>query len=416
VTLNSLFGHVEASLAAGREKWERREREEAPHFEANSFFLKREVVDSRVLAALLSPTAAHGQGTTFLRLFLHNLKIDPDHLDLQRTRVDCECGFLDEEGKCRWIDVLVTLSDRSVIAIENKSRGAGDQPNQVEAYLRWLKRNYPDQFTFVYLSNQPPDSVSKDEWDGYGKRARWLLISDLSDWLVEWGEAAKARKVQDFLMGFSNHLRGGTLANNGDFFESGDAQALIVAESTQPEVLTAAAAILFHRYAIWLALWTQFMKTLEGLVLNGLESENAGWKVSIDEWRGAESEVWWYSFNLTCPSWRDAVYISFETGPENDWQMCQLGIRSIPLPKEKTAEETDLARSLQRSLGKSESSNWMWRKRIPELTDMRVPSQLILTQNVKEVSRIAEKVRDLAIQAKPVIDDWVQSRSVKGRA
>jgi hypothetical protein len=179
--------------------------------------------------------------------------------------------------------------------------------------LDWLRQIHSGRFTFVYLSDRrEPGSVGKDEWDSCGERAKCLPIGDLCDWLAEWRKAAEAPKVQEFMMDFSKHLQGGTLANNGDFFESGDAQAIIVAESTQPEFLTATAAILFHYEAVWRDLWSRFMGNLQGLVLNGLLGKDPGWKGSY----GNEWDDTWYSFNLAHLSWEDAVCVTFETGRE----------------------------------------------------------------------------------------------------
>jgi hypothetical protein len=391
-------------LTGAEKAWRQRQQQKAPYFKAFSFFLKREVVDSRVIGALLSPHATHGQGSAFLERFLRLIEVDATGLNLMRTSVECEVGFVDEEGQQRWTDITVTLSDSSVIAIESKSRNAADQPKQVTACLRWLEREHKGRFRFIYLSNRPqPKSINQGEWDRHGKHARSVSIDDLCEWLAQCQEGDIAPRVKQFLCDFSEHLKGGARMDHSDFRESDEATNVLLAKCAEPEVLETIATLLFHAESLWRELWTRFLKEVETHMCTLLAKDDPQWQLSATDW-----DVEWYSIYLKHPSWQQRFRICFQTGRLGKSQVCYQGI--LPDEKERMGD-SELGGILRKCLGKNQPwVGWIWGRPVSELNDIREPSQLILTQTPEEVKRRAQCVVDLARKVKPTLDEWVQNK------
>lgn len=83
-----------------------------------------EPIHSRILQFFLSDNPMHGQGFSFLRLFLKCIGID--------SQSDDEWVVTAETGR---VDIMIKrFHPRSVVIIENKSNWAGDQPNQLYRY------------------------------------------------------------------------------------------------------------------------------------------------------------------------------------------------------------------------------------------------------------------------------------------
>ncbi|WP_428273468.1 PD-(D/E)XK nuclease family protein [Candidatus Palauibacter sp.] len=135
-----------------------------------------EVLLSRIIGDLLNPAERHGQGTSLLGLLLERLpapsgtpKPRPDFSKPVRVQLE----RLISGG--RLIDITVDVATGAgpwCLAIENKPF-AGDQPNQVRDYLKYLKDEYEDRFLLIYLSPRgegPTDySLPKEElprWRG----------------------------------------------------------------------------------------------------------------------------------------------------------------------------------------------------------------------------------------------------------
>lgn len=116
---------------------------------------------SAMIAALLDPNGAHGQGTMFLKPFLSQLSAtggpelplsqdDPVSSWSVRTEVVCSEGRGDSDDAGRMDVVLETR--RSLVVIENKVY-AGDQWRQLERYHAYLQRCAQGRTTgLVYLT------------------------------------------------------------------------------------------------------------------------------------------------------------------------------------------------------------------------------------------------------------------------
>ena len=129
-----------------------------------------EVGLSRILADLLDPSAAHGQGTVFLLSLLNRVrhKLPGERVPtLQPGLVDTLCErTIDDGGR---LDISIEIrggtSGPLCIVIENKPYSA-DGKNQVDAYLRFLRSRYPGRHLLIYLSPHgglpAPESLPPD--------------------------------------------------------------------------------------------------------------------------------------------------------------------------------------------------------------------------------------------------------------
>lgn len=145
----SAFEDVLAAFKSIKEEAIEYNRKTSCDFNPLKQFVKdNEITHSKILSYLLNPYAEHGQKDLFLRPFLKTIGIaDPEKGDWVVT------------AERERIDILLKRREPiSVVVIENKSNGAGDQPNQLYRY--WHKemfRNpeYQDDkteyFKIVYL-------------------------------------------------------------------------------------------------------------------------------------------------------------------------------------------------------------------------------------------------------------------------
>lgn len=210
------------------------DRRVATRFSLFDFFHVQETDLSRVFRDLLDPRGTHGQGDTFLHLFLDEIReiLDDEvrgHFpagDLRDSRVNLE----HHTDMGRSIDIVVRVRRDTWIGIENKP-WAAEQPNQVSDYLRYLQtiagpETHPDAW-LVYLSgdgNLPetlPDdpenrmfcptlpyrgaergSPSLENWvekcltECEAERVRWFL-TDLIEYIRKWFEPAEPNGTGD---------------------------------------------------------------------------------------------------------------------------------------------------------------------------------------------------------------------------
>lgn len=131
------------------------DRRMARRFNVLDYISTSELGLSRVIADLLNPNAAHGQGVLFLDLLLRGLKQSSERgerpLDLtkdygdwevqgQPVRVETELTIPGGRRLDVWVQIGVG-TDRRCLAIENKPY-AGDGVRQVEDYLDYLEKEY----------------------------------------------------------------------------------------------------------------------------------------------------------------------------------------------------------------------------------------------------------------------------------
>lgn len=113
---------------------------------------------SPFLAELLNPKGKHGQGATFLRLFLTKFGIKDFDANNATVKLEHFIGRVTETSGGR-VDIFITDGKGSMILIENKIYAA-DQENQIKRY-----RGYNSKASLFYLTREgePPIGLSDDE-------------------------------------------------------------------------------------------------------------------------------------------------------------------------------------------------------------------------------------------------------------
>ena len=146
--LERFFAEVAPRLETAQTLDDELDRQLARRFNVFRYLRTDEMGFSRMIADLLDPAGDHGQGAAFLKLLTAKLEFaqDVNPSDLGNATVQTERQI---DGRRR-IDIVVEIDGKHCLAIENKSNFAGDQEDQVEDYLDWLKQY--DHSLLVYLS------------------------------------------------------------------------------------------------------------------------------------------------------------------------------------------------------------------------------------------------------------------------
>ncbi len=89
---------------------------------------EKELSHSKIIAELLNPKGAHGQGDIFLKLFLESIEITD--FNIVNAKVRTEVSYYN--GR---LDIIIENGKQQTIFIENKI-WATDQPKQLSRY-KW---------------------------------------------------------------------------------------------------------------------------------------------------------------------------------------------------------------------------------------------------------------------------------------
>ena len=167
---------------------------------------------SRIIADLLDPSAEHGQGQAMLEAMLKLLPETRHLADSLLTSADNPVRVATERPtpSGRRIDVSVeipTRTGRFCLAFENKPY-AGDQPGQIECYLRFLEgQGYENGFLFVYVPPRDQDpsasSLRPDQRERWGEKFRVMPYVggdvSLENWFRSCREGSDAGRLYWFL-------------------------------------------------------------------------------------------------------------------------------------------------------------------------------------------------------------------------
>jgi hypothetical protein len=174
----------------------------APGFSSFLFIPSRETTLSKILACLLDPKGAHGQGALFLRGFLDLLDGEWKTMDCRGAEVRTEESV--EEGR---LDVRIQMGGLAVV-IENKP-WAGDQDRQLERYI-----GRADTAALVYLTSDgrepSPKSISNEKLQEHRQKGRihlWSYRHHVLEWLSQCRCACKADRVSAFVAEFEDYIR-----------------------------------------------------------------------------------------------------------------------------------------------------------------------------------------------------------------
>ena len=220
----------------------RLQREKTELYDSNRFnpfqFMRTDEMGlSKILAFLLDPREAHGQGDLFLNSFLKFIN-KHQFLAYQKVNIYIEKITKEENDEITnettnettnkhgrhdiFIEGLLDNKRSWVISIENKLQGAVDQPKQMHTYAKDLKNYVSDSYFLIYLpifSNNPPEkSISEKGWAKLisDKKAMVLSASMLIQWLDNTIIIAPAVKqfCNDFKKFLSEDIMGNTQNSN----------------------------------------------------------------------------------------------------------------------------------------------------------------------------------------------------------
>lgn len=211
IHLDRFFRVAGHHIAASEKARLHRDRKLATGFNVFHFIEPDENRLSDVLAFLLDPKEAHGQGDHFLRLIFDQLGVAVDFEHTRKATVQREAATHNILNCRRRMDILVHAGHW--LAIENKV-DSPEQPEQVKDYLEHLHyytRRSSVEAALIYLSpnGRPPESVSRaliGELKASGKLHCWSYQVDLRQWLYRCRRDCVAPKIRAFVSDLMAYL------------------------------------------------------------------------------------------------------------------------------------------------------------------------------------------------------------------
>lgn len=206
-TVESLLKEVDFKIGTLQEARKRFSAQLAPDFNLFDYLRTDEMGVSKVIADLLDPQGAHGQGSVFLQAFARMLQQEWI-TDSNNWRVVTE----QQANGQRRIDVYLE-SDKGVIGIENKP-WATDQKNQLSDYAEYLRSavdNTNKRWLLIYLGNNEPsaDSIGKKELEDFERDKNLIRINfhSLVGWLNDCAAQSRALVVRVFIEELAKFVR-----------------------------------------------------------------------------------------------------------------------------------------------------------------------------------------------------------------
>ena len=204
----------------------RLQREKTELYDSNRFnpfqFMRTDEMGlSKILAFLLDPKGAHGQGDLFLNSFLKYIG-KHNFLAYDNIQVCVEKATSENRRHDIFIEGFLNHRRHWIVSIENKLRFATDQEEQLKDYRDDLEGYREVEYCLIYLPvfKEPPseNSILKNEWEALisAKKAILLSAKDLLDWLDNTLIIAPAVKQfsQDLKNFLSEELMGNTETND----------------------------------------------------------------------------------------------------------------------------------------------------------------------------------------------------------
>ncbi|MGN0845333.1 MAG: PD-(D/E)XK nuclease family protein [Kiritimatiellia bacterium] len=193
-----------------------------------------EVMHSRILAEFLNPKGMHGQSDgSFLKLFLRMLLPIDDV-----SKFDCET-IVKTEKYAKIVDISLGRFDiyiensakKAACIIENKIF-AGEQPEQLSRYQKWLKQKQGEGFTtwLIFLTVDGHESQTIEKDCDYMRLAYWNkdapTNNDIISWLKECRRLACDKPfVRETLRQYQNHIE--DIINGGQIMKNKVTEQLI---------------------------------------------------------------------------------------------------------------------------------------------------------------------------------------------
>ncbi len=219
--LRAFFTGLGPAIRIARRAQAELDRRAATRFSLFDFFHEREEDLSRIFRGLLDPGGTHGQGDTFLRLFLDEVR---EVLDGELRGCFPAGNLRDSQVRLehptnmgRSIDIVVRLRGNTWIGIENKP-WAREQPDQVRDYLKYLRTKAgPDTDSdawLVYLSGDgkrprtlPKKSDKRMRCPTLPYRSAERGSPSLENWVEKCRTGCEAERVRWFLTDLLEYIR-----------------------------------------------------------------------------------------------------------------------------------------------------------------------------------------------------------------
>ncbi len=215
--LGAFLTGLGAVIDGVKETRSRMDRVAATRFSVFSYFRQNENILSGIFADLLRADGSHGQGATFLELFLEGLDANRSHGARYRPAQEYEVreGCLVETEHVipgqRRIDIVVRLGEHSQqwLAIENKP-WAGEQEDQLGAYAAYVHDRDPDA-CIVYMSGDGSES----ETIRAETRGHYLTMPyrdpghgpSVESWIRQCSQRCEADRVRWFLTDMLSYVQ-----------------------------------------------------------------------------------------------------------------------------------------------------------------------------------------------------------------
>lgn len=313
----------------------------APRFNVFDFIRPNELKLSEIIAFLLNPTAKHGQGDVFLRIFLK--AIGKEELCNATDRVTCILEQLTKtiENDQRRIDIELKVGDFG-IGFENKP-WAGDQLKQLTDYAKDLGNRYGERFLLVYLSGDghspSEDSIGEEERKELERNGHIEVLSyrKFIECVNGFKVNCQSDRVRHFLQDFEDYLNR-EFEGVTNMYEK---DMVINYALRDPENLCLALTIGDLTGEIKTELLKRFKDILEANCPEGLELR---WE--IEDYRKKEQ-----GFGFKNKTWKNyLIYFQFE-GTWGNGLFYGVSKESENLPDVAGLHDED-------KLGKGESSSW----------------------------------------------------------
>ena len=204
----------------------RLQREKTELYDSNRFnpfqFMRTDEMGlSKILAFLLDPKGAHGQGDLFLNSFLKYIG-KHNFLAYDNIQVCVEKATSENRRHDIFIEGFLNHRRHWIVSIENKLIFDTELEEQLKDYRDDLEGYREVEYCLIYLPvfKEPPseNSILKNEWEALisAKKAILLSAKDLLDWLDNTLIIAPAVKQfsQDFKKFLSEELMGNTEIND----------------------------------------------------------------------------------------------------------------------------------------------------------------------------------------------------------
>ncbi|MDP2805819.1 MAG: PD-(D/E)XK nuclease family protein [Gallionellaceae bacterium] len=243
--------------------------------------VRKEVIQSRFLAYLLSPNQEHNQGIIFLEAFLG--KLDIQISNIAQARVVAERSAGDGLGR---MDIVIDCKP-SLIVIENKI-DAGEGVEQLPRYRKWLdqQRGYDgDKKHLIFLTPTGHESVT-------GKTGAYqqFSYSDLADALAELLEKQSiiqpsVREVFCQYVSICKSIGGEDMTT-----QDKELQELL----TKPENIMAALEMEQQTAIARKAITKQFSKNIVKIIQGYIESDESirtGWRTTLQSFEDGYSNI-----------------------------------------------------------------------------------------------------------------------------